>query len=276
MITQTYFSVILPTFNRRRFLEKAVMSILEQTFKNFELIVIDDGSCDGTDKLMSSFKDKRITYVYQKNQGVARARNIGIKLSKGIYIAFLDSDDFWKQEKLEKTTQYIEKFPDIKIFHTEEIWLRKGMLLPQKRKHKKPTGFVYKQSLALCCISISTAVIKKEVFSFIGMFDESMEACEDYDFWLRAANKYEVKLIPETLTIKDGARPDQLSSKIWGLDRFRIKSLKKMLCSGELKNSDYQETLKEFKKKCAIFAAGAKKRGRIKEAEFYYTQASGF
>ncbi|MFH1798865.1 MAG: glycosyltransferase [Candidatus Omnitrophota bacterium] len=270
------FSVIIPTFNRLAFLEKAVNSVLAQTFLNFELIVIDDGSTDETKTLMSSYDDKRITYVYQKNQGVSRARNNALLLAKGNYIAFLDSDDWWKKEKLEKAAEYIKKYPYISIFHTEETWFRNGNLLAQKKKHKKPSGFVYKDALPLCCISISTAVIKKMVFNIIGVFDENLEACEDYDFWLRAVNRYEVKLIPEELTLKDGGRPDQLSSKIWGLDRFRIRALEKLLASGVLTKADYKITFKELEKKCGIFALGARKRGKLKEAEFYRSRITAF
>ncbi len=252
MDTQPFFSVIMPTFNRRPFLETAVDSVLEQTFSDLELIVIDDGSTDGTKELISKYSDKRIIYMHQKNRGVANARNKGISLSRGSFIAFLDSDDRWKPEKLKMTADYIKKFSDINIFHTEEVWYRNGKLLSQKEKHKKPTGSVYKYALPLCCISISTAVINKDVFGKVGTFDEEMEACEDYDFWLRATNKHEVKLIPEYLTIKDGGRGDQLSSSVWGLDRFRIKALEKMLSSGDLSEEDREVTLSEFKKKCKM------------------------
>jgi glycosyltransferase involved in cell wall biosynthesis len=269
MSTQPFFSVIIPTFNRKYFLKIAVNSALKQTFKDLQLVIIDDGSSDGTEELISEYNDKRITYARQVNQGVAGARNKGISLSRGKYIAFLDSDDRWVPEKLAVSADYITKFPGIRIFHTEEVWYKNEKLLEQKKKHKKPTGFVYKNALPLCCISISTAVINKDVFSAIGTFDEELEACEDYDFWLRATQKFEVKLIPEHLTIKDGGRPDQLSFSVWGLDRFRIKALEKMLSSGLLDAENYKATLAELKKKCEIFSTGAKKKGKTEEAEFY-------
>jgi glycosyltransferase involved in cell wall biosynthesis len=269
MNAQPFFSVIIPTFNRETFIEKAVDSVLGQSFSDLELIVIDDGSTDKTKELISHCSDKRLNYVYQKNQGVANARNKGMKLARGEFIAFLDSDDHWVSEKLEVSSDYIKNFPDIHIFHTEEVWYKNGNLLDQKKKHKKPTGFVYEKALPICCISISTAVIKKEVFDAVGIFDEELVACEDYDFWLRATHKYEVKLIPEYLTIKDGGRPDQLSSSVWGLDRFRIKALEKMLSSDLLKDKKYKATLDEFEKKCSIFAIGAEKKGKVKEAVFY-------
>lgn len=266
--------MIIPTYNRKKFLKKSITSVLEQTYDNFELIVVDDGSSDGTDLLMTQFKDKRIRFIRQRNRGVSAARNAAVQAANGDFYAFLDSDDRWKKEKLENPAEYIQKFPKISIFHTEEIWYRSGKLLNQKKKHKKPTGFVYTKALALCVISISTAVVKKQVFEKVGMFDETFEACEDYDFWLRAANEYEVKLIPETLTIKDGGRGDQLSSGVWGLDRFRIKALKKMLDSGDLTPKNFEVTLTEFRKKCKIFAQGAKKRDKIEEAEFYIKLSS--
>lgn len=269
MNTQILFSVIIPTFNRRPFLEAAVRSVLDQTYRGLELIVVDDGSHDGTREMISSFKDNRLRYVYQSNRGVSRARNRGLELASGHFIAFLDSDDRWVPEKLEKTLDHIKASPDTRIFHTDEAWYRGGSLLNQKKKHQKPSGVVYRNALPLCCISISTAAIGKNVFESIGAFDESMKACEDYDFWLRATNRYRIKLIPEELTIKDGGRPDQLSSSVWGLDRFRIRALEKMLTSDLLEAGDHKATLKELVKKCEIFAAGCEKRGKSRQAERY-------
>ncbi len=269
MSTQRFFSVIIPTFNRKPFLEIAVDSVLGQTFSDFELIIIDDGSGDGTKELIESYSDSRIKYLYQKNHGVSHARNSALALAEGKYAAFLDSDDRWKKEKLEVTAKYIKNYPGIYIFHTEEIWYRKGKLLPQKKKHRKPTGHVYKKALDLCCISISTAAVNRDLFKKLGTFDENLQACEDYDFWLRAASKYEVKLIPQQLTIKDGGRCDQLSSSVWGLDRFRIIALEKMLSSGTLENGDYTATVKKFEKKCRIFASGCLKREKLELAEYY-------
>jgi glycosyltransferase involved in cell wall biosynthesis len=269
MNAQIFFSVIIPTHDRKPYLEKAVRSVLEQSWANFELIVVDDGSTDGTRKMVESIEDERLRYFRHPNRGVSFSRNRGLKEASGNWIAFLDSDDWWKPGKLKKNAEYILEFPGLKIFHTEEIWYRNGNLLPQKKKHKKPTGDVYEKALPLCCISISTAVINRAVFDEIGMFDESFEACEDYDFWLRATNKYKVKLIPEYLTLKDGGRPDQLSSRTWGMDRFRIKALGKMLASGELTTSRYEATFRTLKKKCYIFAKGAEKRGRDAAAARY-------
>jgi hypothetical protein len=269
MHRQTFFSVVIPSFNRRQLLGKAIDSALSQTFPDFEIIVIDDGSTDGTDALLASYSGHRMRILRQRNHGVSHARNRGIEASRGRFIAFLDSDDRWMPEKLECVVDHIKRYPGVKIFHTKEIWSRGGSLLHQKEKHRNPTGMAYPMSLPICCISVSTAVVARDLFSVAGMFDESMEACEDYDFWLRVTSCHEVALIPEPLTIKDGGRPDQLSSSVWGLDRFRVKALEKMLSSGELKEDYYRLTLDELRKKCAIFAAGAEKRGDMKKALHY-------
>jgi len=271
MVNKPFFSIIIPTYNRRDFIVKAIKSVLNQIYTHFELIIIDDGSTDDTKEIVQSFNDNRIIYKFHKNHGVSFARNKGLEMVRGDFVAFLDSDDWWTIEKLQKTSTYIQDFPKIKIFHTEEIWHRNGELLKQLKKHKKPTGWVYKKALSLCCISISTVAINREVFETVGMFDESFEACEDYDFWLRATNKYKVKLIPECLTEKDGGRLDQLSSSVWGLDRFRIKALEKMLSSYVLNKENYFETLNVLEKKCKIFAKGALKYGNKENAEYYKT-----
>ncbi|MBF0253108.1 MAG: glycosyltransferase [Candidatus Omnitrophica bacterium] len=262
---QPFFSVIVPVYNRERFIDKCLQSILDQTFDDFEIIVVDDGSSDNTKSIITTFNDARIKYHYYEHSGVSSARNKGLHLASGKFIAFLDSDDWWKPNKLQKGINYINNFPEIKIFHTEEIWYKNGVLFDQKKKHKNPDGFVYKNILPLCCISMSTIIMERSVFNDIGYFDETLEACEDYDLFLRATSKYKVKLISEPLTLKDGGRPDQLSFSIWGLDRFRIKALQKMLNSKDLDNDLRDATIKELQIKCAIYTKGCLKHGRSAE-----------
>ena len=263
-----FFSVIIPTYNRRHFFDIAFKSVLNQTYKDFEVIIVDDGSTDRTGEMIRHLLDTRIKYLYQENHGVSHARNRGLEISNGKFMAFLDSDDRWAPQKLARVNEVINQHPHISIFHTDEIWYKGGSLLNKKAKHRKPSGYVYRQALPLCCIGMSTAVVKREVFEKIGLFDESLPACENYDFWLRATHSFEVKLINESLTIKDGGRTDQLSSQS-GLDKHRIKALEKMLCSNRLNEEEYRLTLGELAKKCRIYALGAEKRGRLKEANLY-------
>ena len=241
---------------------------MSQTDTDFELIVIDDGSTDETARVVSEYDDSRVRYVVQKNQGVAGARNRGIQEAKGEWIAFLDSDDWWLPRKLEGVRSAIEKNPQVRIFHTKERWLRAGVELPQKEKHQNPTGYVYPQIVKICCISFSTIVIHRSVFETVGMFDEDFTVCEDYDFLLRAAYEFDVHLIPEVLTEKEGGRPDQLSSR-FGLDGFRIQALLKMLKNGNLNDQDGDLTLETLLNLSKIYLKGVRKRGRQEEFEQY-------
>ena len=266
-----FFSVIIPAYNRKYFLKIAVESVLSQSFQDFELIIVDDGSTDSTKTLIKEYLNfsRKIHYLYQENKGPASARNKGIKKAKGEFICFLDSDDRYRINKLEITYEFIKKFPQFKIFHTEEIWYRKGSLLPQKKIHKKPEGFVFRKALRLCCISISTCAIHKSIFSEIGLFDENMPVCEDYDFWLRVTSCYPVKLIPHYLTIKEGGHSDQQSKKYSSLDKYRIYAIIKLLESNKLDKEKRKWAVEELERKCKIYIKGALKRGKIKEANFY-------
>ncbi len=265
-----FFSVIIPTYNRRDFLKKAVDSVLNQTFKDFELIIVDDGSQDNTKELVYSYQDDRIIYIYQENKGPSGARNTGIKKAKAEWLCFLDSDDWWDKKKLEITYKYIKENPTYKIFHTEEIWFRRGKFLNQKKIHKKYGGYIFDKCLGLCRVSISTVCIHKSIFEDVGLFDEELPCCEDYDFWLRVSYKYPLYLIPLPLTLKEGGHPDQVSKKYWGLDRFRIKAISKLLDSGVLNSQQYELAFKELERKCQIYIRGCLKRGKFQEAQAYY------
>lgn len=263
-----FFSVIIVTYNRQRFLPIAVESVLNQTFTDFELLVIDDGSTDKTRSLIEGYGDKRLRYIPKEHTGVSSARNKGIREAKGGYICFLDSDDRYRRDKLEVTATYIHDHPDYKIFHTEEIWYRSGQVLSQKAYHKKPSGYVFEQALKLCCISISTVAIQRGVFENVGYFDEQLPACEDYDFWLRSSARYPVLLIPDYLTIKEGGHADQQSKKYPAMDKFRLYALEKLLRSGGLDQKQYALAYDELKIKCKIYQQGALKRNKIEEVKY--------
>ncbi len=260
-------TIIIPTYNRASFLEKAIESVLNQTFTDFELIVVDDGSTDKTAETVNSYEG--VNYIFQENKGVSAARNTGIRAGKGEFIAFLDSDDSWKPEKLEKQLQFHNQNPDYLISQTEEIWIRNGKWANPKKIHRKYHGWIFEKCLPLCIVSPSAVMMKRGLFDKVGLFDESLPACEDYDLWLRISAFYPVALIEEKLIVKQGGHADQLSSTISNLDKYRIKAIEKILSCDTLR-ADYREVaLSELKKKCSIYAQGAAKRGRIKEAEDY-------
>lgn len=262
-------SVVIPTFNRSAFLKKAIGSVLSQSYQDFELIVIDDGSEDDTSRVVASF-DSGIKYIKQKNKGPAAARNLGIKNSKGEFIAFLDSDDWWNHSKLGIQFKAMQENPEYAISHTEEVWYRNGELLNQKQKHRKHHGYIFDKCLPMCAVSMSTVMARREIFDNVGLFDEGLPCCEDYDFWLRASVGHKLLLIDKPLTLKDGGRPDQVSSiYATGMDRFRIQSILKVLESDALVPIQRKLATSELHKKCLIYGNGCIKHGRHEEGRHY-------
>jgi len=264
-------SVIIPTYNRGWIIKKAIDSVLSQDYRDFELIIVDDGSTDNTLEILNSYQDD-ITILRQNNHGVSAARNRGIMAASGRFVAFLDSDDLWLPQKLSSQVDYFNLNPDAIICQTEEIWIRKGVRVNPKKRHKKPYGMIFEQSLALCLVSPSAVMIRRSLFDEVGVFDEKLPVCEDYDLWLRISCRFPVYLIDTPLIIKRGGHSDQLSASS-GLDKFRIKSLKKIIASDLLSKTQYRAAVKTLKEKCAIYATGCRKRGRKEEA-LYYTKLS--
>ena len=255
-------SVIIPTYNRKLIAEAAIKSVVMQDYNNIEIIVVDDGSTDGTfEYLTRCFPN--ITILTQNNKGVSSARNLGIKNASGEWIALLDSDDIWLPQKLSIQMSYIEEKKHYSICHTSEIWFRNGVRVNPMQKHVDSSEDLFRTSLKLCVISSSSVIIHKEVFNKIGLYDESLEVCEDYDLWLRITSQYKVLFLDRNLVKKYGGNKDQLSKKHWGMDRFRIKSMEKLLLSNvlnQLQKNDLQDSLQE---KLKIFILGAVKRGNI-------------
>ncbi|HJL63671.1 MAG TPA: glycosyltransferase family A protein [Candidatus Marinimicrobia bacterium] len=262
--SQPDISVIIPAFNRAHTLPKALDSVLSQTLKPREIIVVDDGSTDETNAVLANYPG--LCIISQDNRGVSAARNMGIKKAGGEWLAFLDSDDEWLKEKLEKQWDAI-CIDDKLICHTEEIWIRNGQRVNPMKKHKKFGGIIYERCLPLCVISPSSVMIHRSVFKDVGVFDESLEVCEDYDLWLRICAKYSVLFIDEPLIVKYGGHEDQLSRKYWGMDRFRVKALEKMMSFGALNDEDEKATVNMILQKCGIIINGMKKRGNNDEAE---------
>jgi glycosyltransferase involved in cell wall biosynthesis len=260
-------SVIIPTFNRGWVLKDAIDSVLLQEFEDFELIVVDDGSTDNTKDILDSFKEK-IIVLRQSNRGVSSARNAGVAKASGEFIAFLDSDDLWLPGKLSVQVDFFRTNPDALICQTEETWVRKGVKVNPKKRHKKPSGMIFEPSLALCLVSPSAVMMKRILFDDIGLFDENLFACEDYDLWLRTSCRHPVFLIDTPMIIKRGGHDDQLSKQP-GLDKFRIQSLVKILEGSTLLVEQKIPALRMLKKKCTVYANGCEKRGRMDEAEFY-------
>ena len=267
-------SVIIPTFDRWSMVKEAVESVLGQSCRDFELIVVDDGSADGTaSNLTGSGFDLKL--ISQRRKGVSAARNLGVRSARGKYVAFLDSDDLWQPRKLEIQLAYMGQHPEIAICQTEEIWLRNGIRVNAKVKHRKPSGDIFARSLELCLVSPSAVMITKDFFETMGGFDEDLPVCEDYDLWLRIAVQHPVPLIPSALVIKRGGHVDQLSRSRWGMDRYRVVTLQKLLRAG-LDGEKRLAVMKVLQQKLAVLSQGARKRGQEAQAVAYATILSEF
>ena len=258
-------SVIIPTFNRWPMVGAAVESVLAQSFPDFELIVVDDGSTDGTAGRLARLRS-RLRILSTPRKGVSAARNTGVSQSLGHYLAFLDSDDLWRPGKLARQTAFMVEHPEVRICQTEEIWIRNGIRVNPKAVHRKPSGDIFARSLDLCLVSPSAVMMTRELFQRLGGFDETLPVCEDYDLWLRVAAKEPVPLIAEALVIKRGGHADQLSRSMWGMDRYRVRALQKILRAG-LKGWRRAAALQVLRRKVAVLANGARKRGREREAD---------
>jgi glycosyltransferase involved in cell wall biosynthesis len=254
-------SVIIPTFNRAHTLLRALGSVLAQSYPASEIIVVDDASVDNTELLIKSYAQIKFIKLIE-NRGVSHARNEGIKQASSEWIALLDSDDEWNPDKLAKQVAAAKAYPGVHAFHTNEIWIRNGKRVNPTNKHVKPDGWVYEASLSMCCISPSSILLHRSLLEQCGEFDESLPACEDYDLWLRIFSRYPVKLIDEPLVIKYGGHADQLSRQHWGMDRFRIKALIKVLDSEFLGERERALTVAMLRHKCSIMIKGAQKRSR--------------
>ena len=269
-----FVSVVIPTYNRAWVVKEAVDSVLAQDYKDFELIVVDDGSTDDTSEVLASYGDD-IRVYFQENKGVSAARNRGMAEASGRFIAFLDSDDLWLPKKLSAQVEFFHQKPDALICQTEEVWIRNGIRVNPKKRHQKPSGMIFEPSLELCLVSPSAVMIRRDMLESSGGFDENLPACEDYDLWLRISCRFPVYLIDTPLIIKRGGHDDQLSKKA-GLDKFRIKAIENIIKSGRLSDDQHRAALKALKNKCGIYAAGCKKRGREEEARYYEALAENF
>ena len=261
-------SVVIPTFNREKLLCRALDSVIAQSLQPVEIIVVDDGSTDSTGTVVKK-NYREVVYLFQSNRGVSSARNSGVKFASGDWLAFLDSDDEWLPTKLAKQARALSREQEHRICHTNEIWIRRDERVNPKRKHEKSGGWIYARCLPLCVISPSSVLIHRTVFENIGYFDEELPACEDYDFWLRICASYPVLYLPEPLIKKYGGHDDQLSKKHWGMDRFRIKAMEKMLVGDLLGKSDRLKTIETMLNKLHLVLAGAYKHNNMDLAKLW-------
>ena len=259
-------SVIIPTFNRLDLLKRAIESVLNQSIKPYDIIVVDDGSIDDTSEMIQQ-KYKSINLIQQKNSGVSAARNNGIKNAQGDWIALLDSDDEWGENKLEEQVNNLTDNPKYEFCHTNEIWIRNGIRVNQKKRHKKYGGFIFDKCLDICRISPSSVLFNKNILNHVGWFDEKLPVCEDYDLWLRITADYEILFIDKPLIVKYGGHNDQLSNSVEAIERFRIKALQSLLENSDLSKNNRIHAIEMIIKKLNIYLKGLVKRKKHDEAK---------
>jgi glycosyltransferase involved in cell wall biosynthesis len=263
---QNTVSVIIPVYNRVQVIDRSINSVISQTYPINEIIVIDDGSNDGTyDLIKKNFP--HVSLKYQENKGVSNARNVGIKSAKSNWIAFLDSDDEWLPKKVEEQINLLKINYSFKICHTDEVWIRNQVRINPMKKHRKYGGDIYNKCLPLCVISPSSIMIHKDIFNDVGLFDEDLPVCEDYDMWLRICSKYSVLFLDQKLINKYGGHDDQLSKKYWGMDRFRLIALEKMIDNPNLNCKDRMATINMAIDKARILQKGYLKHNHKIEAQ---------
>ncbi len=221
-------SVIIPTYDRMEMLGAALDSVAAQTFQDFEIVIVDDGSTDGTREYVAS-RSERIRYFWQPNQGVAEARNHGLRVIHSEFVAFLDSDDLWKPEFLDKTVSLLRQNPDLALVYTRFTSMdAAGRVLP--RHNKTPfAGDVTLRLFASTFIHTSAVVARSHVIRDAGGFDGRLSHNEDYDLWLRLSLRHRFGLIPEPLCLRrchpnslahNGCTPEVLLRKANLLHRF--------------------------------------------------------
>ena len=261
-MNKIFVSVIIPTFNRAHLLPRAIDSVLKQTYRHFELIVVDDGSIDDTASVVAQYSDQ-LRYIRLDNQGVSHARNVGVAHAKGDWLAFLDSDDEYLQHRLEWQVNFIENHPQISLVHGEEIWIRNGVRVNPHKKHKKFGGRIFQKCLQRCLISPSAVIVKKDLLSSQGGFDENFVVCEDYDLWLKITARFEVGFIEKPIIVKYGGHQDQLSRKYVAMDYYRVKSMFALLQDLSLLPADREAVMNEILKKGKILMDGYRKHQNL-------------
>jgi glycosyltransferase involved in cell wall biosynthesis len=255
-------SVIIPTFNRLEYLPRSLGSVLAQSYDDYELIVVDDGSTDQTiDAIQQDYPS--VNLIVQQNKGVSAARNAGIQEASGEWIALLDSDDEWLPEKLNLQMKALESHPEYRSCHTEEIWIRDGHRVNPIKKYAKFGGQIFKRCLPLCIISPSSVVLHRELLQEVGGFDETLDVCEDYDLWLRVTAREPVLFLDQPLVKKYGGHDDQLSTMHWGMDRFRVRALQRVLDEELVSGDDEHMTLQTLVGKLDLLIKGSRKRGNL-------------
>ena len=265
--------MVIPAFNRRDLLNRAIESVLGQSFTELSLIVVDDASTEDLEACR-----RRVIGAGHRwkcldiNSGPAHARNIGAGMTESDWIMFLDSDDVWKPEKVDKQLAWHGDHPEFRISQVIEDWIRDGMTVRKPARLAQLGGDIFEESVRRCVIGCSCVAMRRDLWEESGGFDPFFRACEDYELWLRITCREPVGLAGTTaLTEKHAGDHPQLSRDIPALDRFRILALARLLRDrGHSLSAPQRELVgKGLIERAGILAGGARVRGRDEWASFF-------
>jgi len=287
-------SVIVPTFNAGESLIETIRSALDQSFRDMEILVIDDGSSDdsavevlrrlGPDperaetlwrqRTASSTgacgfgfwtRDLALQYVYQSNRGMGTARNRGLQLSQGEYIAFLEPEYIWDKDHLQHQIDFFNERTDAWISHGRVVPFMRSVPRNGKKKPRGATAMEFTEVVAGTGVCASAIVIRRRCLESHGYFDENLPSCEDYDLWIRIAAHMPIYQIPEAIVHQK--RSPSIPS--WSLDRYRVYALEKAFQSGHLNSEQRHRVAEEVVERCDILVDGYRKRNNTERANFY-------
>ena len=266
-------SIIIPLYNRKELLCRALRSVLNQTVLPCEILICDDGSTDNPQSIMSDFAESAVEIIWLENKecrGVSHARNRGIAAAKGDFIAFLDSDDEWLPKKLELQLAFFRENPEYTIIHADEIWIRNGVRVNPCKRFIKTGGDIFNRSLDFSLIAPSAVMARREIFDKCGVFDETFPVCEDYDLWLRIMlSGEEFGFISTPLVTRYAGHDGQLSTRYEAMDRFRAASLYKLLQMPDIPADKREKMQKTLHQKAQILLKGAEKRNNTDNIKLF-------
>ena len=268
-------TVIIPSFNRALVIGRALSSVFNQ--KNFdqwisEVIVVDDASSDETSSILDNYLKKYSVLKVIKNtsqRGVSYSRNLAIKSARSQWIAFLDSDDEWKSNKIDLQMKHLIENPNSVICHTNEIWIRNDKRVNERLIHKKCGGDIFHRCLELCCVSPSSVIVDRSILLNFGLFRVDFPVCEDYDLWLKISCHHEFAYLHERLCIKHGGHPDQLSQKYHSMDEWRIRSIENIVRDNidTLSSEKKMMAFQSYQEKYKVLLRGYLRHGHLDKAK---------
>ena len=267
-------SVIIHTYNNEKFIGETIESVLNQTYKDYEIIVVDDGSVDGTRDVLMPYMQK-IRYHYKENGGIASAKNAGISLSETEFVAFLDHDDLWVPDKLQLQMEHFNENPQIGLVYAKYTSFRDGKELRTKPE-KGYSGWIFKELLAKSFIQTSTVVVKRECLDAVGPYDETFFLGDEYDMFLRIARKFQCGFVDKGLT-RYRVHDTNASNNDFLFDNENLGVYKKIYNNfTDLDGVEKKILRKRIARYSMKVAEGLYTQGKLEESKEYQKEANNF